>query len=64
MKVRALIDYKDIKLNKDIKKGEEYIVSKERAEVLLKGNNSSKNKPFVEIVKKEEKENKECNQEQ
>lgn len=52
MRVRALINYKDFQLNKDIVKGEEYEVSKERAEVLLKGNPSSKNKPFVEVVEK------------
>ena len=54
MKVRAIMDYKDFQLNKDIKVGDEYVVSKERAEVLLKGNASSKNKPFVELVKEVE----------
>lgn len=51
MKVRALIDYNDFQLNRKIIKGEEYDVTKERAEVLLKGNASSGNKPFVEVVK-------------
>lgn len=49
-KVRAIINYLDKELKKDIKVGEEYEVTDERAEVLLKGNPSSKNKPFVEVV--------------
>lgn len=55
MKVRALINYKDMELSKDIVVGDEYEVTKERAEVLLKGNESSGNKPFVEIVKENKK---------
>lgn len=55
MKVRALINYKDMELGKDIVVGDEYEVTKERAEVLLKGNESSGNKPFVEIVKENKK---------
>ena len=50
VKIRALINYTDFELNKQIKTGEEYEVTKERAEVLLKGNASSNNKPFVELV--------------
>ena len=53
MKVRAIIDYVDMELDKEIKIGDEYEVTKERAEVLLKGNISSHNKPFVEVVKEE-----------
>lgn len=55
MKVRALINYKDMELKKDIVVGDEYEVTKERSEVLLKGNESSGNKPFVEIVKENKK---------
>lgn len=50
MKVKALINFKDFKLNKQIKKDDIYEVSKERAEVLLAGNKSSNFKPFVEVV--------------
>lgn len=50
MKVRALINFKDFELNKRIKAGDIYEVSKARAKVLLAGNKSSNFKPFVEVV--------------
>lgn len=50
MKVKALINYKDLELKRSIKLGEEFEVSEERAEVLLKGNSSSGNKPFVKVI--------------
>lgn len=53
MKVQALINYKDKELNRDVNKGEILEVTKERAEVLLKGNNSSGNKPFVKVIEEE-----------
>lgn len=67
MKVKAVLNYYDKELKKDITVGEILDVTKERAEVLLKGNTSSNNKPFVKVVKeKKVKEEKEevCNQEQ
>ena len=50
MKVKALINFKDFELNKRIKAGDIYEVSKVRAKVLLAGNKSSNFKPFVEVV--------------
>lgn len=50
VKVRALINYNDYQRNEYITKGKEYDVTQERAEVLLKGNPSSNNQPFVEVV--------------
>jgi len=58
MKVRALINYKDYLLNKDIIKGEDMNeaynkagveLTQERIDILLKGNASSNNKPFIEV---------------
>lgn len=74
--VKALINYRDLELNRSVKKDEVFEVTEERAEVLLKGNPTSGNKPFVEVIgdteekvekpkRKGEKENVEvCNQEQ
>lgn len=53
MRVRALINYNDYELKRSVIKGEEYEVTEERAEVLLKGNASSNNKPFIEVVETE-----------
>ena len=59
--VKALINYKDFKINKDIKKGEELVelykqagieLDEERIELLLKGNQSSNFKPFIEVREK------------
>lgn len=58
MEVKAKINYKDFVLNKNIRKGKdvgkEYENAKieltnERLDVLLEGNESSKNKPFVTV---------------
>lgn len=51
MKVKALINYTDLELNKDINANEVYEVTEERAKVLLKGNASSGYKPFIQLVK-------------
>lgn len=53
-KVRAILNYKDKELERDVMVGEILEVTEERAEVLLKGNKSSGNKPFVELVVKEQ----------
>lgn len=53
MKVQALFNYKDIELNRDVEKDEIIEVTKERAEVLLKGNVSSGNTPFVKVIEEE-----------
>lgn len=64
MKVEALINFKDLQLNKDIVKGDDLVevykksdteLTKERIDVLLKGNTSSCNEPFVKVIKKEVK---------
>lgn len=47
-KVKALYDYTDIELKRDIKKGEEYYVSFERLDILL-GENEA-NRALVEII--------------
>lgn len=61
--IKALINYKDFKINKDIKKGEELVdlykqvgieLDEERIELLLKGNQSSNFKPFIEVREKVE----------
>lgn len=50
VQVKALINYIDVQLGKNIVVGDIYEVTKERSEVLLKGNASSENKPFVEVI--------------
>lgn len=48
MKIRALIDYKDKELNKDITKGDIYDVSMERANVIL--NAKYNGQPYAEAI--------------
>ncbi len=55
MKVKALIGYNDKELKRWVNEGEVLEVTEERANVLLKGNLSSNNKPFVEKVVEVEK---------
>ena len=55
MKVKALIGYNDKVLERWVNKDEVLDVTEERAEVLLKGNATSNNKPFVEKVVEVEK---------
>lgn len=56
--IKALINFKDCVVNKDIKKGDNILdiykesnveLTEDRIKVLLKGNLSNGNKPFVEI---------------
>lgn len=58
MKVKTIIEYKDLILNKKVKNGENLIkvyekndieLTNERIDALLEGNQSSKNKPVVEV---------------
>lgn len=48
MKIRALIDYTDKELNKEIKKGEIYDVSIQRANVIL--NAKYNGQPYAEVI--------------
>ena len=63
MKIKALINYTDYSLNKKVEEGSDLVelyneegieLTEERIEALLKGNASSNNKPFVEVVKEVE----------
>src|SRR5574344_2470853 len=60
-KIKALQNYTDSLLKKDIVKGEEYIVDNERAEVII--NYVFKDKPLAEIIEDVKEEVKESNKE-
>ena len=60
-KIRALQNYTDSLLKKDIVKGDEYIVDNERAEVII--NYVFKDKPLAEIIEDIKEEAKESKQE-
>src|SRR5574344_868340 len=60
-KIRALQNYTDSVLKKNIVIGEEYIVDNERAEVIT--NNMFKDKPLAEIIEDIKEEEKESNKE-
>lgn len=50
VQVKALINYNDKELGRTVAIGEVFEVTDERANVLVQGNISSNNKPFVEII--------------
>lgn len=56
MKVIAQISYFDKEQKRYIKKGESLEVSEERAKILLAGNKTSNNKPFVAVESAKKKE--------
>jgi hypothetical protein len=60
-KIKALQNYTDTVLNKDIVKGDEYIVDNERAEEIVKV--IFKDKPLAEIIEDIKEELKESNKE-
>jgi predicted RNase H-like nuclease (RuvC/YqgF family) len=60
-KIKALQNYTDTVLKKDIKEGDEYIVDNERAEAIVKV--IFKGKPLAEIIEDAKEEVKESNKE-
>ena len=50
VQVKALINYNDKELDRAVTIEEIFEVTEERANVLVQGNASSNNKPFVEII--------------
>ena len=58
VQVKALINYKDLILKRDVGANEVFEVTEERAKELTNGNSSSNYEPFVEIIAKAEQETK------